>query len=623
MPIKELEKDLQRKDSSLIQRKHNKTVYNVWESKESNNVKDEMWQKIKDSMFDTRLKAIVIGGIVIFIVLFVSLVAASFMYFQGGFFDSNRVTLSVKAPNNIRSNTLTEIEFMYDNHNRAKLNNAQIMVQFGDYFVPAENQDNFERISDSQGIIAIGTIKGNGKNTIILEGHFVGPVGSVDDVSGILRYIPDRTSTQYETQARGTTTITSSPISIDIEAPFKVVSGNLIDIAVIVKNTSNDIMSNLKLMLGIPKNFSMYNSTPNPINDKTWLIDKIEPQGEQIIHIRGSLNAEIGTAQLFNVEVGTQESGNKYVMYAKGKYAPQIIGSPIIIKQEIEGVNDNVVYAGERLKYVIKFINNSDVSLSEVIVSVKFDTEVLDFSQLDLENKGDYNAQKKSIIWKASDITQLQLLKPNESGEISFTIPVLEKLPINSKNDYNFSVTTLVSIDSEDIPSGLRENKTVLSNALTKMVGAKVLFGSDIIYKSGMLPPKVGEKTRYVVTLTIDSINNDIDDSVVTIPLPTHVKFVDGKDIKFNERTNELMWTIGKIMHGTGITSDNVQTSFEVEIVPSVDQVGKSPLILQQQTLSATDLFTGIHIEEVGKSITTSDISNKQSENQSEGEVQA
>jgi len=622
MSIKELEKDLQRKDSSSIQREHNKTVYDVWKSKETNEGEGSIWQKIKDKMLGTRLKAITIGGIVVFSVVFIALVTASFVYFQGGFFASERVALIMEAPSDIGSNTLTEISFTYNNHNRASLHDAQIAVQFGDYFVPAENQDNFERVSDSQGIITIGTIEGNSKDTIALAGHFVGPANSVADISGTLRYIPDRTTTRYEVEARTTTTITSSPISIDVNAPLEIVSGNLIDAAIIVKNTSTDTVSDLKLTIDTPENFSMYNATPIPTNGKTWFIRTIAPQDEYVIHVRGGLDASIGTAQLFNMEVGTQESDAKYVTYASEKYAPRIVGSPIIVRQNIEGTDGSVVYAGDRLKYIIKFINNSDVPLREAIVSVKFDTAALDFAQLDLENKGDYDEKEKTITWKASDIPELQLLKPQESGEISFTIPVLKKLPVNSKEDHDFSVSTLVSIDSDDIPSELRENKTVLSNVLTKTVGAKVLLGSNLEYVEGALPPKVGEKTKYTVTLTVDNINNDISNTVVTVPLPTQVKFVSGDDVEFNKRTNEVVWTIGDIVHGAGVTSEKIQTTFDVDIIPSIDQIGESPLILQQQTLVAEDLFAGVHVKEVGNSITTSNIQNKQDKNKDEGSVQ-
>lgn len=623
MPIEELEKNLQRKDSSLIHREHDKTVYDVWKSKEADETEGGMWQKTKDKMLSTRLRAITIGGIVVFVLAFIALVTASFVYFQGGFFSSERVTLTMEVPDSIGSNTLTEIMFTYNNHNRARLNDARIVVQFGDYFVPAENQKNFERVSDSQGVITIGTIGGNDENTIVLVGHFVGPAGSVDDVSGILRYVPDRTSTRYEVGARGATTITSSPISIDVKAPFEIVSGNLIDVAVIVKNTGSDAVSNLKLTIKTPESFSMYNSTPTPTNGNVWLISTIAPQSEQVIHVRGSLDATIGTVQLFNMEVGTQEGSAKYVTYASTKYTPHIIGSPIIVKQSIEGYDSNVVYAGDRLKYIIKFMNNSDIPLREVIVSVEFDTVVLDFSQLKLENKGDYDAESRTITWKASDIPKLQLLEPHEFGEISFMVPVLTKLPVESEDDYNFSVTTLVSIDSDDIPSELRENKTVLSNVLTKTVGAKVLFDSGIRYTDGLFPPKVGEKTKYTATLTIENINNDISDSVVIVPLPTHVNFVSGKDVTFNKRTNEVVWTIGNIVHGAGITSDSIQTSFDVEIIPSIDQVGRSLLILQEQVLVAKDLFADVRVKETGRSLTTSDIQNKQNKDKDEGVVQS
>jgi len=608
MPIKEIEKDLQRKDFVSEDRQHDKTVYDVWKSEEDNTKEASTWQKIKDTMFSARLKAITIGGIIIAVIAVLVLASASFVYFQGGFFAQDRVLLSMESPQTIDSNTLTRITFIYENDNRADLNDAQITVQFGDYFVPGESQENFKRVSDSHGVITIGKIKGGEKNSIDLAGYFVGPTGAVDDVSGVLRYVPERTSTRYEVHARSTTTITSSPVLIDINAPIEIVNGNAIDIAVAVKNTSNDTVSNLKVILDTPDSFTSHNTQPPPTNGNVWLIHEIAPHSEQVIHVRGGLNASIGTVQTFQVEVGTQESGATYVMYAQRKYSPRIISSPIAIKQEIHVDNEanDVVYAGEKLRYEISFVNNSDVPLRDAIVIVTFDTEVLDFARLELEKSGDYDAQNKRIIWKASDVEALKILRPNESGVVTFAVPVLSTLPAAGQNDNHFAITTLASIDSEDMPSELRENKTVLSNIMTLPVGAKVLFESNAAHKEEAKTLKIGEKTTYVITFEITNINNDIENVSVRAPLPTHVSFEGGDDgITFNERTNEVTWDIGSIVHGVGVTSDKIHKSFDVSIIPSVDQVSTTPILVKEQILIAQDPFANAQVHVVDEKITT------------------
>ncbi len=606
MPLKEIKQDLQKKDSKTIKREHDKTAYNVWESIEDKSKKpDKKWKKNEDKMIPTRKKAIVIGAISVSVVVFLLLAITSFVYFQKGFFSQDRVSLMTQAPKTIDSNTLTEITFSYNNDNRANLNDAKIIVHFGDYFFPQDNQQNFEKVSKNQGVITIGDIEGKEKNTFKIEGHFSGPEGSVDDVLGTLRYAPERTNVRYDTQSRASTVIMSSPISINISSPVEIVSGNLMDIRIVVKNTSQNNISNLKLTMDIPDSFSVYNTEPMTTRENTWLISNIESNSEKVIHVRGNIEAPVGTVQTFHVEVGSQEDEGKYIIYARGEYSPVIVSSPFLVKQEIENINNNVVYAGDNLKYKISFINNSEIPLRDAIVSVQFDGEVLDFANLQLNEKGDYDEANKKITWKASDVEALKLLKPKESGFVTFDVPVLKRLPIETINDYHFTITTLASIDSEDIPSELRENKTVLSNVLTVPVGAKVLFDSELKHKDGEMPPKVGKKTIYDVTFVINNVNNDIGDTVIIAALPTYVSFEGGEGIELNERTNEITWKAGDIVHGAGITSNKISKTFSVGIIPSIDQIDSIPVLIKEQVLTAKDLFTGMSIQEFGNEITT------------------
>ncbi len=609
MSLQNLEKDLQKKDPVSVKRKHNKTVYDVWEAEEPPKEKRSNWQKIRDKMFPTRMRAIVFGGGLMAIVIALLVLTISIAYLQRTFFAQERVTLTMEAPRSIDSNMLTEVVFTYTNDNRAYLDDARIIVQFGDYFVPEDGQENFTRVSDDQGVITIGKIEGKETNSIAIAGRFIGPKNAVDDVAGTLRYVPERTNVRFETNARATTTILSSPLMIDVKAPTEVVSGNLMNIAVVIKNTSANDFSHLKLTMDMPETFSLVDAQPRPVQGgKVWLIDNVLSQSEKIINIRGSINAPIGTAQKFFMELGTQKSGAEYVTYAKESYTPQIINSPIIIRQEIRGNTDNVVYAGENLRFDVTATNNSDIPLRKAIVAVKFDTRVLDFSKLKLIDGGDYDAQEHKITWKASDVPALKVLNPGESVKISFIIPVMNKLPIETKNDHHFNITSLALIDSEDIPSELRENKTVLSNVLTVPVGAKVIFDSSATHKEGTQPLKVGEKTVYTITFSIDSINNDITNTVVHAPLPTYIQFESGDDtIVYNERTNEITWNVGDVVHGTGVLSDSREVHFDISFVPSVDQIGEVPTLVKEQTLTAQDPFAGAEVTETAEKITTFD----------------
>ncbi|PID52313.1 MAG: hypothetical protein CR972_02450 [Candidatus Moraniibacteriota bacterium] len=599
MSLDKLKKDIQGQDSEVLDREHDKTVYNEWESKEVQK-KESAWKRFMGGMQETRSRAIVVGGIVIGVIVFLLIASASFMYYQGGFFANDRVTFSMEAPQTAKSNDITEILFYYENDNRAKLMQSEIVVRFGEYFVPEENQENFTRVSASQGVITIDQIEGGKKGSVSLAGHFVGPKESSADISSTLRYVPEASSTRYIIDARSSTVITSSAITVDIESPQEVVSGNLLDVVVKVQNTSADRLDDIKMTIDVPKEFSVHSIEPRASHGFMWLIGEMAPHEEKIYHIRGGLDAAIGSVQIFDVEVGVGESGDGYMRYANAKYTPRIVSSPILVHQEIDTRTHGggVAYAGESVRYSIKFTNDSDIALRDAIVTLNLEGEAIDFESLTLGKQGDYDQENRRIIWKAADVPALRILKPKDSGEVTFSFNIKEQLPVNTENDHHFSITSVAAIDSEDIPSQLRENKTVLSNVRTLPVGAKVIFSASSEYDSGQEQPKVGEKSVYKITMKIDSINNDISNAVVSIPLPTHTTFEggDSKEISYKERTNDITWTVGDIAHGTGVTSDSKTVSFRVGIVPSVDQIDKSPVLLKKQFLSAVDLFTELEI---------------------------
>jgi hypothetical protein len=594
MPLREIEKDLQGREPQSAKRGHDVTVYDVWRSQESEKDERSYWSKIKDRMQNERVRAIVFGGIAVTAVVIIVLGVVSFTLFQRGFFSQERVALTIDAPVNVDSNTIVEMNFSYNNDNRAQLSSAEIIVQFGDYFVPTQDQDGFAQTSQNQGVITLGTINGRGHGSYTLAGTFIGPRGAVDDIVGTLRYVPEKTTSRYQTVARAATTITSSPIVIDVQSEQQIVSGNLVDISFSIKNMSTEDLSMIKLIVDIPQTFSLYSATPIPNYGTVWLINDLSEKGEYVVHMRGSVNAPVGTTQVFDARVVAQADGDEATEYAKISYAPRIVKSPIIVQQSISGAKDDVVFAGDNLDYKISFRNDSDVALRDAIVTVNLESAVLDYGNLSLRSGGDYDEKNHRIVWKASDVPALKRLAPGDTGTVEFTVSILRQLPVVTEKDFHFYTTSVASIDSEDIPTALRENKAVLSNVLSIPVGAKVVLTPSVQYASGAAPLTIGEKTVYTVTLRLDSINNDLEDVSVRVPLPTHTRYEGSTfdNVTFNERSNEFLWDIGDVVHGAGVTSDPHSISFDVSIVPSTEQSGTSPTLINDQEVNGKDRFT-------------------------------
>lgn len=598
LPIEKIEKDLPKKYSKYARRQHDKTVYYESEFEENGKDNKTAWERLYDRFFSTRMKAIISGAIILLIITIISLSVAAFVYFQRSFFKPENVSLIITAPTSAKSNELVEINFEYENKNRASLSEAEIKVEFGKYFVPVQEQESFKVAGLNSGVIPVGKINSGSKKEITIAGHFVGPENFKENIQGILNYKPEKTNTIYSTQGKSTTTITSSPIVIDFDSPKEIVSGSSVDLIVSCKNTSRETIRDIKLIIEYPNGFSFDSTDPSFTQDKVWLINELKPQEEKKFNLRGILTGEIGTFQKFKGQVETQATqGN--IVYAIHEYAPKIVNSPITLKQNVE---NEIVYSGNSLNYTIEFFNNSDVPIRDAILNLKFEDRVLDFSELELDEKGFYDSKNKTITWKASDVPALKLIEPNESGQVRFHIPVKNPLPIQNKTDTNFTIETKASIDSEDIPSPIRANKTILTNSLLVKIGTEIPFVVTGKYKEGELPPRVGKETTYTLTIEVGSYINDLKNTEISSVLPTgvfwkgNIEGIKVENLLFNERANTMVWKVGGVTHGEGLLSPTQKISFDVSIVPSVDQVGTSSTLMKDIMLKATDVFTGQNI---------------------------
>ncbi len=591
MPLNKLGRELERHDSDLVDRPHDKTVYNEWLS-EKTEKKQSTWGAFIDDLKHVRLKAVVLGIIIIATIVFVLGMVSYVVFYQNSFFAPDKVHHHMQVAPSVDSNTVTQIVFTYKNDNRATLENAEIVVDFGQYFVPSDNQRQFTKISDTRGVIAVGEIAGHTDGEVALVGHFAGARNEVANVTGSLQYTVQKRQETHTVNANASTTITSSPCNINVEAPQKVVRGNIIDITFVVQNTGMEDIADAQLQLTLPRTFILHDAQPK-INttENTWHINTLAAQQERVFHVRGVINADVGTVQNFSAVLTKSGSDTEYARVA---YAPRMIQSLVAVSQNVTTESKkSVVYAGETVRYDVVFTNKSDKALDDAILTVNLKGDAIDWATLDLTGKGYYDQKNHRIIWKASDIPVLKSLGVNESGSAQFSFDIREQLPVRTEKDYHFFITSVASLDSTSLSSTVRENASILSDTKKIPVGAKVLFRSDIAHHAGAKPPEVGQKSTYTVTMYVESINNDITDAVVRTALPTGVTFEKSNttDITYNERTNEIMWRVGAVQHGTGVTRDAMEASFVIGFVPSIDQVGIVPVLVKKQTLDATDIF--------------------------------
>jgi|GEM_PF-1068275 len=110
----------------------------------------------------------------------------------------------------------------------------------------------------------------------------------------------------------------------------------------------------------------------------------------------------------------------------------------------------------------------------------------------------------------------------------------------------------------------------------------------------GPLPPLVGLPTNYWIFFQVNNDGNVVKNFTLTARLAAGVTLGSGRtvssgDLIYDESTRRLTWIIPEL---PATTTDN-RAGLDVQIIPTAEQVGQTPILLSTISYIATDSFTG------------------------------
>ncbi|TSD01632.1 MAG: Uncharacterized protein Athens071425_361 [Parcubacteria group bacterium Athens0714_25] len=567
---------------------------------------ERKWNRIASWLDDETLRIIKLFGMVLGVLFLLGAIAYGVFRYSQTAFSEDRVIVEVEGPVEINSAEIIKYKIKYKNNNRADLNNAELAISYPENFKP-EGNSNFESEGENNSRIKLGKIKSKSEGSVEIQGRFYAPINYTLIIKASLKYVPSNFSSSFQSDGQKGLDVKTSAVEVSIDAPREVLSENKVEYIIAYQNTSTVSFDNLKLKVYFPDGFEIGDSSvPIFEGSGTWNIGGLAPGQKGEVKISGIIRGSRGDVKSIKAVIGQSRQDRELLVYESREAVSKIVALPLSISQTVNGQKSLNVNPGESLKYEISYRNDGDIGLRDLILTVKIDSPVLDFSKLNLGGKGSYDADKKEISWKASDFPQLAKIDPNQGETISFSIPVKEKIDVNGSGDKNFSIESVAKIDSPDVtyPAvGINEST---SRAIVKM-NSKVILGVGSYYNnsdiktSGPIPPVVGQETEYVIQWTISNISNDIGDVSAIASLPTGAKwkeeiFPKDENVEYNNRTNEIVWKPGKIDAGTGVLNQSKSVSFKISVVPQVNQVGMAVALLGKTTLKAKDLFTGADI---------------------------
>lgn len=574
-------------------------VANVWAKPES---KDVDLPKHKSSFF----KKFFIGAVIFFIC---AIGVASYMFLHSaGLVSNDNIDINVIGNAFTEGGSELPLQVEIVNRNSANLELSNLIIEY-----PRGASDNANDVirlpRDS-----IGTITSGASVTRNVKVSLFGDQGNVRNVTVRLEYHPAGSNAIFTKEKQYPVTISSSPLSLLIDAPDTTNSNQEVTLKVSAMLNTTLPSDATMLKVDYPTGFTFVSAVPAPtIGNSLWSLSNLSQSAPVYITIIGKLIGQDGDQQAFHVSAGTTSTTNQSIVDVVYNSLLHIITiqKPFLdAKILVNGVDQEnyVVSGGETVRADIAWTNNLSVQISDAQIIAHLSGNVFDKTNVD-SIQGFYDSANNQIIWDKNSIPELGSIEPGGTGKVSFTFNPISLIGAD-KNLKDPQVLIDVSVKGKQpsIGAALAD----INNFTQKVV--KILsdfqLATSAIYSTGSFPPKAEQETQYTVTWTLSNSANTITGAEARAALPIYVKFIGTapsniENISYNDVTREVIWKIGSVNPNTGFGTVNREASFIIGLSPSISQVGSAPQLMKNVDLLGMDSFAGSQIKSSSSSIST------------------
>ncbi len=532
----------------------------------------------------------------------VLLAGSILFYFWLTSFQKSQVDFEISGPSQLASGEPAAFTISYWNNTDQILQNAVLTVRYPQNVVSTGAV--LERID--LGSIGVGS---GGKQEINVA--FFGADKSIVRLEAVLNYKPANTSSTFNNEARKDAGLSGSVLSVDFKGPEAALYGTTENYVVNYKNNTDKVFKDVFIEVSYPSGFNLTSSSrPPSVNNNVWNLGDLNPREEGEIQLSGILKNSTERAN-FDVGIGII-SGGKLFKFSQSTGQVNLTALPLKLDIFLEEGSE-VVGPGELLKFKIRYENGAGIALSDAVLKVQLSGLMYDLATL--RSDGFFTSSNNTITWNAGNNPVLGSIPAGAAGDVSFQINVRPAYPIRSFRDKNFALKAGASLETPTVPSSLSAKTLLVKSDISLKVATKAVLKTSGYYfdallkNSGPLPPRVGQTTTYTIHWQITNFSNDLDEVIVKSSLPAGVSWLSktagpgAAGLEYNDRTNELVWNVGKTASAVGVLSKSFETAFQVAFAPAANQIGAFAAIFEESILTGKDLFTGREVSSTAKAL--------------------
>ncbi len=528
------------------------------------------------------------------------------VFFGRGTFARRDVAVELVGPTEVRGGEAVAYTIRITNRTRVALRDVQASLRLPDGVEALEPT----LTGAPPRTYTLGEVAAQGVKEREVALRLLGKKDEAKDVRLSVTYQPANLSARFENTADYRLVITSLPFVLDLGAPEKAFSGSTVTYRVTYRNISGLALQNIEIRLSYPAGFEYLTASPSPHEATSiWRVDELQAGQGGEMTISGRLSGNAGDRREVKAAIGVIEAG-RFTSYTENVAASTLSPALLSLDFTVNGVTDYRARPDERLVYRIAYRNNAAVALRELIVRSRLIGIMFDLSTLQAQGAS-VDPTGTAITWNASADQRLALLNPGEGGELSFEVQTKKNFPVRTASDRNFVASATASIETPNVPPELAverllEERTLETKFTTKFTLRTLGYFSEPsagIANSGPMPPRAGQPTTFTVHWRIFNTSNDASDVRVRGVLGPNVRWTGQVLTKFgpapqvNDRTGEITWQVGTVPAGTGVLGPAAETVFQLELTPSITDIGTMPALMRESRAVGVDDFTGSSLE--------------------------
>lgn len=543
---------------------------------------------------------------IIFFVLALSY--AGYMFFaKGNTVSSENVEIAVVGNTFAAGGEDLSLVVEIANKNNVPLELVDLIVEFPKGSTGGLEEDT-ERLRQSLGTIPSGTVRSeNIKMTLF------GEQGSVRPVKISIEYRVEGSNAIFVKEKLHEVSINSTPLNMLVTAPSSSTPNQ--EIVLNIKSSLNATKpaENLMLRVDYPSGFQFLSSKPAPsFGTNIWELGSLAPGAEPVISITGKmLDVFDGEEKTFRVSGGSQSAGDKTmidVVFNSTVHTVAIRKPLIEADLFLNGENKTEHASGARnpMSAEIRWSNNLDTKIDDLVIRAKITGNSIDRRSIDAD-RGFYNSSEDVIIWDKNYSSAFREVSPGQSGSVNFTFSSLPLFSASGGLTPSPSINIDVTISGKQSTQGsAQQDLSTQESSVVKIVSDVGLATSALHYSgpftnSGPIPPKAERETTYTISWALSNTANSISKAKVVATLPSWVEFGESispanADLVYDKLSREVVWNIGSIPKGTGITASPKHVDFKVKLKPSLSQVGSTPTLINEAVLTGQDDFASVDV---------------------------